>query len=252
VETKTTQIMAKDTGSTLEEQAMKTLLEWLAHGHAKPGQALPLREFSTKLGISRTPLRAAAGRLHEQGLLDYDSRHGFTVTVPTKADLIEFFDLREMTELHGAGRVIGARIPIPQELDRVVEEAADIAPKIVDDPPLHSRFWRLDVRFHRLLLSLADNGRLLALWDQLLANVRVYQFGKTMPLSKTRFTKTVAEHKAILAAYKAYDETEARHLLSEHIRRIRDVTIATALEQLETADEPDWLSHLAPPEDSDR
>ena len=202
-----------DSQDTLEKQAMQTLLEWLAHGHAKPGQALPLREFSSKFGMSRTPLRAAAGRLHEQGLLDYDPRAGFTVTIPTKSDLTEFFDLREMAEVHGARKIIRSRLPLPSELDTIIAEARDLAPKIVADPTLHNRFWRLDVRFHRTLLSLANNSRLLELWDQLLVNIRVYQLGRTAPLSNDRFTLTVNEHQAILEAFKTHDEEKTVQLL---------------------------------------
>ncbi|MCA9837749.1 MAG: GntR family transcriptional regulator [Trueperaceae bacterium] len=236
----------KDSNQTLEKQAMQTLLEWLAHGQAKPGQALPLREFSSKFGMSRTPLRAAAGRLHEQGLLDYDSRYGFTVAIPTKEDLTEFFDMREMVETYGARSVIAKRIVIPHELESIIGELKELAPKIVEEPGLHNRFWRLDVRFHRALLSLAGNSRLLELWDQLLVNIRVYQFGRSMPLSTVRFQTTAEEHEGILQAYKSFDADLVVDLLSAHIRRIREQTIAIAIETLESSDEPDWLSRIAP------
>ena len=236
-----------DSQNTLEKQAMQTLLEWLAHGHAKPGQALPLREFSSKFGMSRTPLRAAAGRLHEQGLLDYDPRAGFTVTIPTRSDLMEFFDLREMVEVHGARKVLRSQLPLPNDLDSIIAEARDIAPKIVEDPSLHNRFWRLDVRFHRTLLSLADNSRLLEMWDQLLVNIRVYQLGRSAPLTHDRFELTVNEHQTILEAFTTFDEEKTIGLLTSHIRRIRDRTIAAALESFDAPDEPEWLKHIGPP-----
>jgi DNA-binding GntR family transcriptional regulator len=222
------------------------LLEWLVHGQAKPGQGLPLREFSSKLGMSRTPLRAAAGRLHEQGLLDYDPRYGFTVTIPTRSDLMEYFDLREMVELHAARRILKGHYLIPTELETLVQETLELAPKIVDDPNLHNRFWRLDIGFHRSLLSLSGNSRLLELWDQLVVNIRVYQLGKTAPLSRSRFETTANEHLNILQALKNGDEEATILLLTQHIRRVRESTIAFALASFDTPEEPEWLQHLGP------
>ena len=51
--------------------------------------------------MSRTPLRAAVGRLHAQGLVVYDPRLGFTIAVPSPAELFELFDLRLMCESTG-------------------------------------------------------------------------------------------------------------------------------------------------------
>ncbi len=235
---------SKNSQQTLEEQAMQMLLEWLVHGQAKPGQALPLREFSANNGMSRTPLRAAAGRLHEQGLLDYDPRYGFTVTIPTKEGLLEFFDLRIMVETYAVKRIIRAQAPIPVEFSSIVKDAEDLAPRIVAEPELNNRFWRLDVRFHRSILILAGNQRLLELWDQLLVNIRVYQLGKRIPLSEKRFALTAQEHGALLKALRAYDERTAIQLLTEHLLRIQEQTIASALAEL--SDEPDWINKLAP------
>lgn len=55
----------------LELQAYDAAVNWLSCGELKPGEPLPLREAAERLGMSRTPLRAAVGRLHEQGLVSY-------------------------------------------------------------------------------------------------------------------------------------------------------------------------------------
>src|SRR5699024_11930477 len=74
--------------STLENRADEALVAWLTEEHPQPGQTVPIREFARKLGMSRTPVRSAVGRLHERGLLSYDRSEEHTSELQSRFDLV--------------------------------------------------------------------------------------------------------------------------------------------------------------------
>lgn len=103
-----TSSIAATADESLENRARKALVDWLTKEHPAPGQPVPVREFARRLGMSRTPVRSAVGRLYERGLLAYDPVAGFTVAIPSLSSIYELFELRLMLESH-ALRLFGER-----------------------------------------------------------------------------------------------------------------------------------------------
>ena len=147
---------------SLEDRAYAALLDWLLGGEAKPGQPIPVRDFARRLGMSRTPVRTAIGRLHEQGLAAYNAQFGFTTAIPTITDLYELFDLRLMYETHALRRFFeqGSH-KLPDEITRLADEMWALPDQIVDHPERYREFWDRDRRLHRGLVMLGRNQRLL-------------------------------------------------------------------------------------------
>jgi len=211
---------------SLEERAHQAVLEWLTHGHASPGEPVPLRELAKQLGMSRTPLRTAVGRLREQGLLAYDPRLGFTVSTPTVADLHELFDLRLMCEAHALQRFF-ERSPsvVPPELTHIAREMSELAARVAGDSERYADFLRHDDVFHQAIVALAENGRLLEWYDHLNLRILIFCAGATVPLTEERFHAAATEHLALVEALQAGDAAAGQARLEAHLRRVRDETI---------------------------
>ena len=239
-----------DEGPSLEQAAYQALLDWLIQGHAKPGEMVPLRDFARRLGMSRTPLRAAAGRLHEQGLLSYNQRLGFTVAIPTAKDLYELFDLRLMLEQHALRRFLETSGGgVPPELPQLAADSFALVDLIESDPAKYQEFWRYDVRFHRAIVASGDSRRMLDWWDNLLVNIHVLQLGWTVPLTRERFQTSVREHAAIVDALVGGQGLRAVELLTHHITRVRNQAVDWAIRAVGPGtliEEPSWLSRIQP------
>jgi DNA-binding GntR family transcriptional regulator len=182
--------------------------------------------MSRHLGMSRTPLRAALGRLHEQGLVAYNARVGFTVATPTPSDLYELFDLRLMCEAHAVRTFFGepSRI-VPAELAQLADEGLALAGQIARAPEKFPAFSDADARFHRTIVQLAGSQRLLDWYQALNLRVVIFRLGWTEPLGEERFRVAAEEHRQIAEALQR-DEAQALRLLETHVTRVRDQTVS--------------------------
>jgi DNA-binding GntR family transcriptional regulator len=56
--------------ASMRDKVYNTLLEWITEGVLKPGEKLLDKELAESLGVSRTPVREALGRLEEKALVE--------------------------------------------------------------------------------------------------------------------------------------------------------------------------------------
>lgn len=117
------------------------------------------QELATLLDMSRTPVREALIRLAEDGLVAVRPRHGARVLPISIADMREIYELLTELEALAARKVAGRGLSKGDlaEMDQAVA-AMDraLAAKDLDT-------WaENDERFHRLLIELAGNARLVA------------------------------------------------------------------------------------------
>ncbi|RKN44929.1 GntR family transcriptional regulator [Streptomyces hoynatensis] len=212
---------------SLESRARRALVDWLTKEHPAPGQPVPVREFARRLGMSRTPVRSAVGRLYERGLLAYDATAGFTVAIPSLSSLYELFELRLMLESHSL-RLFAERTDreTPAQLRELVDEAQELAGPSLKDPERYIEFRENDSRFHRALVELGGLPMLLEMHADLHLSIHVTRTGMEAPITASRLNTAVAEHRAIVDALESGDRLAARDLLEAHILRVRDQTIA--------------------------
>ena len=133
-------------------QIARILMQAIVQGRLPPGSKVVEAGIARELGVSRAPVREAARLLEKQGLLVASPRRGFFVRKLEIRNIDEIYDLRICIERHAG--VLAARNLTPQSRDvlRQVEE---------------------DYRFHRLIFEIADNRRLLRLFDDLAAELRM-------------------------------------------------------------------------------
>ncbi|GAA1677104.1 GntR family transcriptional regulator [Citricoccus zhacaiensis] len=86
------------------ERAYRTLRQEIIEGQLPPGSILGEVEQSARLGLSRTPLREAIGRLVSEGLAAPSSGRGTVVTEVSLDEADDLFDLRTVLEVLAARR----------------------------------------------------------------------------------------------------------------------------------------------------
>lgn len=86
-------------GVRASDRAYLTLREEIIEGALVPGMVLGEVEQSARLGLSRTPLREALGRLIADGLAEQARGRGIVVTAVSLTEAPQLFDLREALEV---------------------------------------------------------------------------------------------------------------------------------------------------------
>ena len=84
------------------DRAYRILLDEIVEGTLSPGTVLGEVEQSTRLGVSRTPLREALSRLTADGLVEPQVGRGLIVTEVSLDNIVELYELRGALEEQAA------------------------------------------------------------------------------------------------------------------------------------------------------
>jgi len=170
-----------------------------------PGAPLTEVELCRRLGISRTPVRAALLRLQQEGLVETTgaTRSGrLTVASLTAADMRELFLM--VGALDGVAARLAAGLPearrraVAHEADAINARLRALSATEVSDIRTAQE---LDLRFHRCYEQAASGPRLLAKLTALHARRERYVRVYTEALIHTHSVQeSLDEHGAIVAA----------------------------------------------------
>ncbi len=197
--------------ASVTERTYRALERAISQNKLLPGQPLVIADLAEELGVSRTPVREALLMLEKAGLVE-TANGRMTVAGLSTVDLDEVFEFREAIELFC--------------IEKVAERAAKdrLAPLrfLLDvqagtDARLDAAAAAAaDLRFHRAVVALADNERLLAAWDQVATHLqRFWQEGRA---NLSRVRSDLEECVAILDALQAGDAKAASRVLRDHLR----------------------------------
>ncbi|MGH7542210.1 MAG: GntR family transcriptional regulator [Gemmatimonadota bacterium] len=214
--------------------AYEKLRELIVRGRLAPGSRIIETDIAKRLGVSRTPARAALQRLAQEGYIvsDGDGRRSRPTIAPlTWEDAEELFYIVGIIE-GLAARWTAELEPAPH--DRVVARLREanrrFAEKSHEKRPDFNELFSLDERFHRLYVEAGAGPRLLALHDSIKPQAeryaRVY-----ISLLTAQIPISVKEHNAIIEAIDAAEpeiaqravETNWRNAAARLSRVIADV-----------------------------
>ena len=193
-----------------------TLEEEILSGALKPGDTLTEIALSERLGVSRTPLRAAIHALAEEGLVEAIPNKGAVVLGVSLDDLVEIYDIR--MRLEGIAASLAAKRISDDSLSKLTESVELSEFYLTKNDSDHLK--ELDSDFHNILYKSSGNRHLCKILTELHRNIRSY---RKMSLSVPERLKTsVEEHKKLLSAIKAHDGALAEKIAVEHIRAALD------------------------------
>jgi DNA-binding GntR family transcriptional regulator len=197
---------------TLWQRVYDHLKAEILAGRLAPGAELAEVALAEQLGVSRGPIREAIGRLASEGLVTVRPRRGAVVSLLSKDEFLELYQVREALE------VMAVKLAVPRL------QADDIAAlqALIDAMAAHAErnhvadFFEANAVFHARLVDASGNAKLGELYRQLLDQLGRYRT-RSLRL-RGNLQRSVAEHAAILRAAKRGDADRASHLMSEHIR----------------------------------
>ncbi len=196
---------------SLEESVYFSLEEEILSGKLAAGEALTELALSKRLGVSRTPIRAALHRLEKEGLIQIAPNKGAVVRGVSEEDLVDIYKIR--MRLEGlASREAAAKIS--EEDIRSLRDFVELSEFYISKGDAE-HLKELDSEFHNIIYKASGNRLLSKTLSELHRSIRGYRkLSLTVP---SRLERSLAEHKSILAAIERGDADEADRLTSEHI-----------------------------------
>lgn len=198
------------------DRAYATLLDEIQSGMLRPGAVLGEVEQAARLGVSRTPLREALGRLAADGLVAQQSPRVTVVTAIDAEDIREIFEVRRALE-ESAARLAAER----GDAAAFADLARDFAR--VDLPgggrsggaDVRDAYYALIARFDLALDTAVANDYLTAALRTVRTHlVRVRRLARDNP---GRLAASVSEHRLIASAIAARDADLAAHATHVHL-----------------------------------
>lgn len=197
---------------SLEESAYLALEEEICAGTILPGEFLVETALSTKLGVSRTPLRGAIHRLAEEGLVELIPNRGAKVIGVTPSDLIDIYQIRMRLEGLAAS---AAAERIGEEDIAALAEAVELSEFYLQRNNV-DKIKEMDTRFHKTIYHASGIRHLNKILSDLHRSIKAYRgLSLTVP---TRLERSVCEHRAIMDAIASHDAAEAERLAVAHVK----------------------------------
>ena len=214
----------------LRDHVYGRLQELLIARTLAPGDHVVEGRVAAELGVSRGPVREALQRLHRDGWITLRPRHGAFVNQPTRQQVEEFFEARELVER--SATELAAQRCTPEDaavLLGICDEAdADLARGV---PP--EQMAGHTARFHRAVLLCARNHLLLEFGEQLSQRSRWF----FAPLVSSIAPRAWTEHREVAELIAAGRAEEAAAAMRAHVEKSRDSYLDTQLPD-DTPSEP--------------
>jgi len=199
------------------DRAYATLLEEIQSGALPAGAVLGEVEQSARLGVSRTPLRAALGRLVADGLVVQQSPRVTVVADIDAADIRALFELRRALE-ESAARIAAVRGDAAA-FAALEREFADAGRALHGDPG-RDAYYGVIARFDAAVDAAVGNDYMTqALRTVRTHLVRVRRLARDKP---DRLAASVGEHRLIARALADRDADLAAHATHVHLHNALD------------------------------
>lgn len=195
---------------SLREQVYDHLRHLMSRGEIQPGAFLDLDEISSRLGVSRTPLRDALLQLEAEGFVSILPRRGVRVEPLTREDIRHLYEV--VGALEGAALLSAFPSMGEAELDalhRLNDEMRDAV--LAGD---FDRYYDRNLAFHDVFLDRCGNERLVRLVRS--HKQRLYDWPRRQGLVKEWELRSLDEHAAFLRLVAEGDARAA----ADHLRDV--------------------------------
>lgn len=211
---------------SLAEEAYQRLRSQIIYCALPPATRVTEAELVKQLGLGKTPVREALGRLAQEGLVRVIPRQGYAITPITLRDVHDLFDLRLIAEPAAVQRAVG-NIDMA-DLRRL--DALCRAGYTLGDHDSATAFLRANTEFHVSIARASGNARLAQLLAQLLdESERLFHLGLML---RNRSDEMAHEHYDLVEALMVGDAEAARCIAVDQIttsqRMVVDALLTSA------------------------
>jgi GntR family transcriptional regulator, vanillate catabolism transcriptional regulator len=216
---------ADEAGSSQAVKAQLRLREMILAGELAGGARIAELTLVERLGVSRTPIRAALMRLEQEGLLDALTNGGYAVRTFSERDVSDAIELRGTVEglaarlaaERGVAAVVLAEARhCLEEIDRVLEQPA------LDDESF-TRYVSANQRFHNLLAEMAGSTVLARELERVVNLPFASPSGFVVvqantPRARDMLIVAQDQHRQVLDAIERREGARAEGIMREHSR----------------------------------
>ncbi|MCU1477828.1 MAG: transcriptional regulator [Subtercola sp.] len=194
------------------EQAHAQLREWLRDGTFPPGSMLSENDLAKRLGMSRTPVRAALRRLEADGWVTIYPQRGALVRTLSIDEAIAVSDARVVLEsAHIDALSDDARAQLCSRLeDSIRQQIAEL------EQGSYEKLVPLTIDFHRAFVEAGDNPLLIDFYDRMRDRQSVMML-RTYEQVTGRWDEFIAEHRRLLDRAKEGNRAAFLAELRSHI-----------------------------------
>lgn len=206
-------------------KALLRLRELIWSGELAGGARIAELSIVEKIGVSRTPIRAALMRLEQEGLLEALPNGGYAVRTFSERDISEAIELRGTLE--GLCARLAAERGAPPVVLRDARQCLEgidallTASALSDDD--FSRYVGLNEKFHQLMIEMAGSSviakqleRVMSLPFASPSSFVVTQ--SNSPQARDMFVVAQAQHWQALQAVEQREGSRAEAVMREHSR----------------------------------
>ncbi len=202
------------TGTPTRVQVYAGLRSAIVSGELEPGRQLSENELAGELGVSRTPIREALGRLRDDRLVEVVPQLGTFVAKISNQAVSDAQFIRAALECAAVRRAA----ELASEDDVAQLEANLQAQERAEAESDLETFNLLDKEFHRALCDLSGHPTVWAVSERAKAHLnRVRRLSLAAP---NYMIEMVDEHRAVLAAVAEHDGAEAEAALRHHLEMV--------------------------------
>ncbi len=210
----------------LGDRVKEFVIEAIMNGEYLPGDRVVASSLAKRLGVSQAPVREAIRDLVLLGFLENEAFKGTSVRSFSAKELREVYTVRAALESLAAR--LAAEVLTDGDVDKLHTTLDDMIRAAREQDM--ERMIRLDNRFHRTILRIADNSVLYQLWQTL-------QFGYwtivTTRRSSLDLEQLARRHEILLQEIASRDPVRAAEAMKRHIEDLGQPPI-----EQESADEP--------------
>lgn len=223
-----TDIIDPETGASQAVKAQLRLREMVLSGELCSGTRITELAIVEKLGVSRTPIRAALMRLEQEGLLEALANGGYVVRTFSEVDVSEAIELRGTLEGLSARLAAerGVSAAVLKDARTCLADIDTVLAQFALDDEAFSHYVRLNQKFHNLLSDMARStviarelGRVVNLPFASPSGFVLLQANS--PHARDMLVVAQDQHWQVLEAIEQREGARAEAIMREHSRLAR-------------------------------
>lgn len=203
---------------SLADETYRALLEEILSAQLAGGAVVQERRLAARLGVSRSPMRDALGRLEGQGLLVRNAKGVLTVRVITLADYLNSVAMRMLVEPSAAAQAC------PSIATETIAQLSATLNAIEADPdPDPNVVWTFDDALHQAIAEASGNPFMADTILQMRRYTTIFERQRKLAQRKPG----LSDHQGIIQALTDRNADAARTAMALHLERVRQNILAT-------------------------
>jgi len=198
----------------LSEHVCEAIKKAICDGTLEGGKKVSETDLAKMLGVSRTPVREALRLLNNEGYVKLMPNSRVLISEFVEKDAIEVLQVRRALECEAAAMAATViNDEQKKELVNIYNEISNL--EKVDNELIGLEFVKIDTNFHRKIIEISGNSRMLLISDSL--RDRLFRSRVSLAVLENAVQICSKQHKDILDAIIMNDSKMASYYSRVHI-----------------------------------